>query len=155
MARVTKRLFLLCWLGFFYSTVCASPVMPPLRLQVIQSEMVFDSHNIAKASITRLAQGGIGVLLTLKQPFGDDLQRMTYDTVGKKATLTFGDRVISLFTIQSPLSYQLLLTGFSQNEAMVLVQSLNKIKANQNRRQNAPSLLKKLNEAEPKLIQIR
>lgn len=123
-----------------------------LRFQVIQEAMDFNAENIEKAAIVNLKSGMIGLQIKLKAPFGDELQRLTYKTVGKTANLVYGDRVISSAIIQSPLGYQLLLTGFSSAEAKLFLQSLQTNKIQTYKKQHPPSALNLMKENEPRLI---
>lgn len=124
------------------------------QFQIIQSQVVLDHSNILKAKLINNKNGSVAIIIELKPAYGHTMRQLTNENIGKSVNLVYNKRVISTSLIQTPLGGRLLLTGFTRNEAQLFLRTLNAQESNEMNRKNPQTIMKKLNESEPRLIRV-
>lgn len=95
-----------------------------LDLQIIQDSVLLNKNNIADVKAGLNEQGVPYVLVTLNEDAAKKVAQMSADNLGKEAVIVWNKRVISMAKIQTPLGNELMLFGFTVNEAKQFVAAL-------------------------------
>lgn len=123
-----------------------------MMFQIIQEEFAFDVKSINQAKIIKSANGLFqGLEIELKPKFAEQFYQLTGKYIGKRVSIFFNNKVIAMPTLQSQLSGRLLITGVTQDDANLFLQSLDNKKKQVEQSRNVPTVFKEMNQI-PQLI---
>ena len=120
-----KMIFILSF--FFAISIFASNTNKnpgALSLQIIQNHMLLNKNNITAAKVGETKKDRAYVEIKLTPKAAKRLRVLSSHSIGKKAEIVWNDNVISMTTIESPLGQELMLLGFTLQQAETFVDAL-------------------------------
>lgn len=98
-----------------------------LMINVIQDQFVFAKKTIQNATIVKNSNGVYsGLRIELKPEFVNQFVALTGKSVGKQLDIVFGDRIITITRLKTPLGRDIMISGISEQDANLFIDMLRK-----------------------------
>ncbi len=130
--NILSRTFILffCLINIFTSQAFSKPLISAekndLVFQIDHEGLILNGATVAAANIEQIEKGSNRCSILIKLNFYADqqLEIITEKNIGKTAVISFNGKIISSSTIQSKLSWQLLVNGLTKEEAEQFINHL-------------------------------